>query len=66
MKRCCICGCILDGYGNNPEGAMWKDPTTGEIVEPTFDPEDECCADCNNNYVIPGRLLKILRSKQGK
>ena len=67
MRRrniCCICGCEIEGYGNNPDGAMWRDPDTNELVE--FEPEenDRCCDDCNSRYVIPGRLYKLSRGKQ--
>jgi hypothetical protein len=60
-KVCCICGCNLEGYGNNPEGAMWRDPQTNEIVEFEPEAEDRCCDDCNSRYVIPGRLYKFNR-----
>lgn len=59
-KVCCICGCNLEGYGNNPDGAMWKN-NLGEIEEPEFGPEDRCCDLCNQRYVIPGRLYKLNR-----
>ena len=67
MRRrniCCICGCEIEGIGNNPDGAMWRDPDTNELVE--FEPEenDRCCDNCNSRYVIPGRLYKLSRGKQ--
>lgn len=58
MKECCICGKPLEGYGNNPDGAVWKEPT-GELVMGEFDPEDRCCDECNNKYVIPGRIYRL-------
>ncbi len=60
---CCICGKEIKkegcpGYfGNNPEGAAWKTPD-GEIVEPTFKEDDRCCDECDNRYVIPGRIYR--------
>jgi len=60
---CCICGKVCSGYGNNPYGAMWRDPNTNEIVEFDPKPEDVCCDDCNSRYVIPGRLYKMSRGK---
>lgn len=65
MVRCCICGKLLDGeYGNNPQGAVWKDEN-GNIVEAEFDEGCRCCDDCNSKYVIPGRLYKMSKSKGG-
>ena len=65
--KCCICGCKIENYGNNPDGAMWKDEN-GNIVEPTFNVEDRCCDICDSMYVIPGRIYKLQRSRkeQGK
>jgi len=67
MSKCCICGCEINNiYGeNNPRGAMWKDED-GNIVEPTFGPEDVCCNDCNNRYVIPGRIYKMTHKNKNK
>lgn len=63
MKKnvCCICGCNLEGYGNNPEGAMWRDPITNELVEFDPQPEDRCCDECDRRYVISGRIYKLNR-----
>lgn len=41
--NCCICGELLDGYGNNPEPYM--DAEKGR-----------CCDGCNLKFVIPARL----------
>lgn len=59
--KCCFCNCKIKGKGNNPEGALWRDPTTNEIVG--FEPEedDRCCDECNMKYVIPGRLYRLNR-----
>ena len=40
-KKCCICGCEFEGFGNNP----W--PVKGNGV---------CCDICNNNVVLQARL----------
>lgn len=66
MKKliCCICGKPIekegcpDYFGNNPAGAMWKDES-GNIVEPEFKDSDRCCDDCDEKFVIPGRLYKL-------
>ena len=57
---CCICGLLSPGFGNNPDGAMWR-TESGEIVTPTFNKDDRCCDDCNANYVIPGRIYQIYK-----
>lgn len=57
---CCICGKVCQGWGNNPAGAMLRDDE-GNVVELSFQPEDECCDECNQRYVIPGRLYKLNR-----
>lgn len=64
MKVCCICGCNIKGFGNNPAGAMWRDPETNELVEFVPEPKDICCDECNSKYVIPGRLY--IMSRRGK
>ena len=64
-KKCVICGDIINGWGNNPDGAMWLDDK-GNIIEPEFDINDRCCNKCNNRYVISGRLYKMNRNKNGK
>ena len=61
--KCCICGCEIEGWGNNPDGAMWKDEN-GSITEPTFNPDDRCCDMCDSRYVIPGRIYKLQRSRK--
>ncbi len=61
---CCICGDIYDNYGNNPEGAAWK-TESGEIVFPEFDIiNDRCCNDCNEKFVIPGRIYSMYANKE--
>ena len=39
---CCICGEVIDGYGNNPEPYMSAD-------------EGRCCDGCNLKFVVPLR-----------
>jgi hypothetical protein len=53
MIKCCICGKIIKGFGNNP----WP-VKTGE--------EDRCCDDCNWEFVIPARLINLQRKKNKK
>lgn len=59
---CCICGKTFTGYGNNPEGAVWKNEK-GEIIKPTFGSNDRCCDDCNSKYVIPGRIYLMSKGE---
>lgn len=57
--RCCICGKEIKGYGNNPEGAcIMHDDKTVEFLE--FETEDRCCDECNSDFVIPGRLYRLI------
>lgn len=42
--KCCICGHIFEGWGNNP----WPVKLEGE-----------CCWDCNVQAVLPARLRMI-------
>ena len=63
--KCCICGCEIKGYGNNPDGAVWKD-LQGNIIEPKFDSECCCCDECNSKYVIPGRIYKMNKARRGE
>ena len=67
MKHCCICGCNIESPmgENNPRGACWKD-AQGNIVEAEFEPEDVCCNDCNERYVIPGRIYRLNKQRRGE
>lgn len=56
--KCCICGSEFNGYGNNPDGAMCKDEKGNPVVM-EFNEKDRCCDDCNNKFVIPGRIYKM-------
>lgn len=62
-KYCCICGKPLEGFGNNPDGAVWKTPD-GEIQFPEFEANDRCCDVCDGKYVIPGRLYRLALMKE--
>lgn len=46
MLKCCICGQIFIGYGNNP----WPVNKKEDAV---------CCDDCNYRKVIPARLAMM-------
>ena len=49
---CCFCGKTFNDWGNNPYPAC----------------EDEnarCCDDCNNEVVLPARILAMSRNKEG-
>ncbi len=48
MKKCCICGNLFEGYGNNPA---------------PIETRGECCDDCNINVVVPRRLLDAKKAK---
>ena len=62
-KYCCICGKPLEGFGNNPDGAVWKTPD-GETQFPEFEANDRCCDICDSRYVIPGRLYRLTLMKE--
>lgn len=65
VKVCCFCGKIIEGWGNNPDGAMWKDEN-GNIVEYEYKDGDTCCDECNGRYVIVGRIYKLYHNKGDK
>ena len=50
--KCCICGKVHTGYGNDP----WP------IVR---DDKARCCDDCNNNRVIPERINLVMGYTSG-
>ena len=64
-KKCCICGKEIKGWGNNPEGAVWK-TYDGDIELPEFGPFDRCCDECNAKYVVPGRIYCMGLKKEAK
>lgn len=47
--KCCLCGKIVKGYGNNPR--------------PLKD-EGKCCDECNVKYVIPARIIELEKEKE--
>lgn len=57
--KCCICGKDIQGYGNNPYGAL---DVCGRTIQ--WKPEDECCDNCNTQYVILGRLITLHNSEK--
>lgn len=60
-KVCIICGKEIEGWGNNPDGAVWRDEE-GNIVELAYEPDDRCCDECNSKYVIPGRIYRMSKA----
>lgn len=50
--KCCICNKKIEGYGNNPWGALdiRNRPIKWKL-------NDRCCDACNTEFVIPGRIL---------
>ena len=62
MNKCCICGKSFDYFGNNPDGAKWLDEK-GNVINGWFKPEDVCCNECNNRYVIMGRMHTIYNGR---
>lgn len=65
IRTCCICGKEIVGYGNNPDGAAWRSPYTGNIIRPTYSVKERCCDECNNKYVIPGRIYSLYHKEEG-
>lgn len=63
--KCCICGCQIQGYGNNPDGAVWK-TEDGSIHLAEFKENQRCCDICDSVYVIPGRIYRwqLMNQKQ--
>ena len=53
--KCCICGKETK-YGNNPCGSLGQDGK--EVV---WGPNDRCCDECNQTYVVPGRLALLMK-----
>lgn len=54
-RVCCICGCVIEGYGNNAEGAD-REFLPGLL--------HICCDSCNLRYVIPGRMRRLWDVRQ--
>lgn len=51
IRRCCICGDKFYGWGNNPAPVNIREGA-------------RCCNECNENVVIPARIISI--KKNGK
>lgn len=51
--KCSICGNEFTGWGNSP----W--PIKSDI-------EARCCDDCNEEIVIPARIEKLVKNKDGE
>lgn len=51
--KCCICGREFEGFGNNPYPLCDKD-----------DFESRCCDECDNLYVIPARIKKLMEKRK--
>lgn len=49
--KCCICGKSFYGNGNNAYPLMKNR-------------ENKCCNECNNDYIIPLRMIEILAKKE--
>ncbi len=62
-KKCCICGALIVGYGNDPVGAMWLDEND-KPRRPSWKSTDRCCEKCNMKYVVTGRLFQIYHKKK--
>lgn len=50
--KCCICGYTFEGYGNNPWPVVEREGA-------------RCCDFCNENAVIPERILRIMEKRGG-
>lgn len=59
VHQCCICGKEFEGFGNNPDGAVWLDPKTKQPVFANFTLDERCCDECNSQFVIPGRIYRM-------
>lgn len=54
--KCCICNKTINGWGNNPYGAL---KINNKPIK--WNKEDRCCDKCNEEYVIPGRIYITLK-----
>lgn len=57
--KCCICGNTYTYYGNNPWPVKNKDGKD-------FGENNRCCDNCDNLYVIPARIQRIINKKEDK
>lgn len=58
--KCCICGKEFTGWGNNPWGALDQN---NEPIQ--FKDDDVCCDECDNTYVLSGRLYLYAKACKG-
>lgn len=56
--KCCLCHKEINGYGNNPWGALNLD---GSLIRWKF--KDKCCDECNRDVVVPHRILLDLKAR---
>lgn len=56
--RCCLCKKVFEDYGNNPQGALDKNY---KMIK--FKSNDRCCNECNEKFVIPGRIYLMMNRK---
>lgn len=56
--RCCLCHKEINGYGNNPWGALNIDLS---VIK--WKKNARCCDECNREIVIPGRILKYVNNR---
>ena len=58
-QPCCICNEKIDAMVDPKTGKeIW---TEGHNAEPVAD--GRCCSDCNNNIIVPFRMMKLISSK---
>ena len=57
--KCCICGKIFNGPGNNPWGHL-----NLKLKPIPYKSTQRCCDECSMEYVIPGRILLAYRRKR--
>ena len=58
-QPCCICNRNIDAMVDPNTGKeVW---TEGHNAEPVTD--GRCCSDCNNQVVVPVRMMKLISSK---
>lgn len=62
---CCICGKEITGFGNNPAGAACLD-AENKVKFLTFAEDERCCDECNNAYVLPGRIYTWQENRKNK
>lgn len=57
--KCCICNKTIKGYGNDPNGHLYLN------LKPIYyNNYQRCCDLCLMEFVIPGRILLILKKKR--